>query len=306
MRRVVSRAVSLLVALLVVLSLAVTPTAAGAESRPDLPRLPRSCVVPPDLAPQVAMKCRLKPRIAGAPTIVLWGDSHAMQMIPALRQAIAGRRVNLVGFIFGACPPMDPRLETPEQRRAASECELTGHKAMRYIESSRRQGRRTRVVIGAAWQLYHHLQENGDVPFQGHSVAGLDRIGRLSATGTPRMFRSLSRMRVPTDVIGQSPFVPARPRPCPRGRHPYRCALPRSVVIAEESFNKARLRHWMGGLAGRPRLIETSNHFCTKKICQGVLDGVNTYADDGHVSATMARTLAPYFRRTVDAVATGS
>jgi hypothetical protein len=244
----------------------------------------------------------LKPTIKGAPTIVLWGDSHAMQMIPALRRAIGGRRVNLVGFIFGACPPMDPRLLTREQRRDASPCQLTGHKAMRYIESSRRKGHEIRVVIGAAWQLYHHLQVHGDVPFMGHDVTGKDRIARLAAKGTPRMFRMLSRWRVPTDVIGQSPFVPARPKPCSAGLDPYRCDLRRTVVLGDESYNKRRLRGWMTGLAGRPHLIQTSNRFCGAKVCHGRLDGMNTYADAAHVSATMSRTLAPYFSRTVDAV----
>ena len=46
------------------------------------------------------------------------GDSHAWQMIPAIRKAIGNRKVNFVGFIFGACPPMDPALRHP--RRSAA------------------------------------------------------------------------------------------------------------------------------------------------------------------------------------------
>lgn len=173
---------------------------------------------------------------------------------------------------------------------------------MRYIDNSRRKGRDIRVVVGAAWQLYRHLQVNGETPFMGHAVTGKRQVARQSANGTPRMFRTLARWRVPTDVIGQSPFVPAEPEPCPFGVDPYRCDLPRNVALGNEAFNKRQLRSWMSGLAGRPRLIETSNRFCTARVCHGIVGGINTFADPGHVSATMSRTLAPYFSRTVDAL----
>src|SRR5687767_3401187 len=82
----------------------------------DYPRMPRACVDPADLIPQKPGMCKLTTYRERRATLVLWGDSHAWQMIPALKGATAGRNVNLVAFLMGGCPPMDPNLKTPQQR----------------------------------------------------------------------------------------------------------------------------------------------------------------------------------------------
>jgi SGNH domain (fused to AT3 domains) len=284
------------------------PKAPSARSagHPDTPRLPPECATVAELIPRTPMKCQLNPHIKGAPTIVLMGDSHSWQMIPAIRRAIGDRRVNFVGFIFGACPPMDPALDTLAERRNANNCQKTGHKAVRFIENAAQQNRRVRVVVGAAWQIYHHVQTYGDqVPFQGHSVRGFQGVADLARTGIPRLFRTLKRLGVPADAIGQSPFVPAWPRYCAAGMEPYRCALRRSVAIADEAYNRARVKRWLRGLPGNPKLTTQSNLVCTANVCQGTVGGINTYYDYGHIGARMSLRMAPYFRPTVDKLLNG-
>lgn len=275
----------------------------AAEPRGDFPFLPRECAAPADLVPQRAMKCEITRHRKGAPTIVLWGDSHSYQLLPAIRRAMSGHRINLVAFIFGSCPVMDPRLTTAAARRAASECDLNGHKALRYIEHSRRQGRDIRVVIGNAWQIYHHLATKGDSPYLGHElVPGADAVAKRALTGTPRAMRHLGRLGVPTDVIGQAPFVPAEPRPCAQGRHPYRCTVPINQSLHRYAAIKSRLRGLMDPLPRGSRLIETRSRFCTAKICRGTIDGIATFADDGHISASIAKTMGSFFEPTVRAL----
>ena len=74
------------------------------------PALPSSCATAEELIPVTAMRCDLNQQRPGAPTLVVWGDSHAWQMVPALQAAVAGQGINLVGFLFGSCPVMDPAL----------------------------------------------------------------------------------------------------------------------------------------------------------------------------------------------------
>jgi hypothetical protein len=318
MARSLSGARPLLVVLALALMLAVAPaTSASADpdplaprtpvaKHPDTPVLPPECASVEELIPRTPMKCQLNPRIKGAPTIVLMGDSHAWQMIPAIRRAIGDRRVNFVGFIFGACPPMDPALRTAEQVRNATNCEKTGHKAMRYLAHASQQHRRVRVVVGAAWAIYHHVQTYGDdVPFEGHNIKGYARVAELARTGIPRLFRTLTSLGFPADAVGQSPFVPARPRQCAAGMEPYRCALPRSVVIEDEAFNRAQIKRWMRGVPGNPKVTSQSDYMCTPKVCQGVVKGINTYYDHGHIGAKMSLRLASYFRPTVDKLLKG-
>ncbi|MDQ4055471.1 MAG: hypothetical protein M3237_22650 [Actinomycetota bacterium] len=318
MARSLSGARPLLAVLALALTLTVAPaTTASADpdplaprttsaKHPDTPVLPRECATVEELIPQRPMKCYLNPKIRGAPTIVLMGDSHAWQMIPAIRRAIGDRRVNFVGFIFGACPPMDPALRTAEEVRNANNCEKTSHKAIRYLTHASQQHRRVRVVVGAAWAIYHHVQTYGDdVPFSGHNINGYERVSELARTGIPRLFRTLTRLGIPADAVGQSPFVPARPKRCAAGMEPYRCGLRRSVAVVDESFHRAQVKYWMRRVPGNPKITTQSNHMCTAKVCHGTVDGVNTYYDHGHIGARMSKRLAPYFGPTVDKLLKG-
>lgn len=318
-----SRALPLVAALLLSLSLALSLALVGAGApasadpadpvdplapkaptsrfaHPDTPVLPASCATVAELIPRRPMKCWLDPRIKGAPTIVLMGDSHAWQMIPAIRRAIGKKRINLVGFIFGACPPMDPALRTREERRSANNCQKTGHKAVRYLTNASRQNRRVRVVVGGAWQIYHHVQTKGDdVPFQGHSIKGYAGVAEMARTGIPRLFSTLTRLGIPADAVGQSPFVPARPKRCAAGMEPYRCGLWRSVALGDESHNRAQVKRWLRGVPGNPKLTNHSNYMCTPRVCHGTVRGVDTFYDHGHIGARMSKRLYRYFKPTV-------
>ncbi len=318
MARSPSGARPLLAVLALALTLSVAPAAvasanpdplaprASAAKRPDTPVLPKECASVEELIPRTPMKCQLNPKIKGAPTIVLMGDSHAWQMIPAIRRAIGNRKVNFVGFIFGACPPMDPALKSPEERREANNCQKTGMKAMRYLTSASRHHRRVRVVVGAAWEIYRHVWTKGDkAPFQGHDIEGYQRVADLARTGLPRLFRTLTSLGIPADAVGQSPFVPANPKRCAAGMEPYRCALSRSVAVAHEGHNRANIRRWLRGVPGNPKITSHSDYMCTPKVCQGIVKGVNTYYDHGHVGARMSLRLASYFRPTVDKLLKG-
>lgn len=281
--------------------LAPRTTTGKTGKHPDTPVLPAKCATVEELIPRTPMKCWLNPKIKGrVPTIALQGDSHSWQMIPAIRKAIGNRRINFVGFIFGACPPMDPALQNGAEVRAANNCEKTGNKAMRFYSNAAKRNLPLRVVIGGAWQIYHHVQTKGDlVKFQGHTITGYANVAEQARTGIPRLFKSLKRLGIPADVVGQSPFVPAHPKSCAAGMEPYRCALYRKVVIADEAHNRAQLKKWMRGLPGNPKLTKQSNYMCSAKICQGVVKGVNTYFDHGHIGARMSENLAPYFFPTV-------
>jgi hypothetical protein len=179
-------------------------------------------------------------------------------------------------------------------------------KAMRYLANASRNHRQVRVVVGAAWAIYEHVWANGDqTPFEGHNIQGYQRVADLARTGIPRLFRTLTALGIPADAIGQSPFVPANPPLCVAGMEPYRCSLPRSVVIKNEDFNRAQIKRWMRGVLGNPKITSQSDYLCTHNVCRGTIGGVNTYYDHGHIGAAMSTRLASYFRPTVDKLLKG-
>lgn len=277
---------------------------ASAPSNRDVPMLPRKCARPRDLIPRTAMKCNLNPHIPGAPTIVLWGDSHAWQMIAALRSEIGSRKINLVGFLFGGCPAMDPRFKDRAERERAGDCLLTGDLAVRFLTNQKAHHRVARVVVAMGWELYHNNTtppDATDAEFQGYTSEGLETTGHLGLTRTPHAFGTLGRLHMPTDVVAPMPMVPQNAPYCAAGMRPYQCNLPRRGAIVDEQDNLAHIHDLMSRLTKPARLIHAAEYVCGANTCRGINRGLTTYFDLLHIGARVSAGLGPhYFRGTVD------
>jgi hypothetical protein len=256
--------------------------------------MPRSCVDPKDLIPQAPGMCKLTAYREARATVVLWGDSHAWQMIPALKGAIKGRNVNLVAFLMGGCPPMDPNLKTPKQRKNASSCEKSNDLALRYVLRRKHKDLEVKVVAGGAWDRYLTPLRQGTPPEESYAAL----IAQQLATDTPRLFRRLGAARISTDVMGQSLEVPEGAL-CPEGRRPFVCELPRSEALHSEAANKRWVKKAMRPLVGKGRYLTTNGAVCTATVCRGKVADIYTFFDDLHLSATRSRTLAHRFKPSV-------
>ncbi|WP_309648708.1 acyltransferase family protein [Nocardioides sp.] len=270
----------------------------------DYPLMPPVCVKREDLIPQRPGACNLTAFDADRPTIVLWGDSHAWMMIPAARAAIANRDVNLVAFVMGSCPPMDPDRSATARKRPL-DCVVNNELALDYVRDLVDRGRTVRVVLGASWEIYRGV-ESGSLMTRRATELGqpryLDTIQPYFEKGTPRVFQTLGRLGVPVDVIAPTAELPRSAPLCLSGPRPYSC----DSVAAEISRSEASTRIWlagqMGRLAGRPRLIDVNKTICDDVYCRAEIDDTIAYFDDDHLSATMARSLKNYFKPTVDSL----
>lgn len=280
------------------------PLLARRDPSQDFPRMPRRCVDPEDLIPQRPVRCELNNFRRNRPTVVLWGDSHAWQLIPALRVAARHKSVNLVAFVMGSCPVMDNGLSKAQVRNAPA-CLRSNFRALHYVQRLKRGKERVRVVLGTYWQRYLRAIRVGDTTsYHGEMAA------RFRSAG-PRLFRTLGKMRVGVDVVGQVVTVPARKPACPAGESPYACDLPRKKAIRDERPTKRYLKRQMRALAGRPGYVNVNASLCTRSTCVSRFDldsgrVVYTYWDDQHISATLSRYLAGYFSRTIAAVKPGT
>jgi hypothetical protein len=297
----------LLVALALALlpALLVTATPVRAESAGVAPTVARADEVPgvPDACLARPMKCRLGPDYPGQPTLVLWGDSHAWQLIPAVKAAIGSRKVNLVAFLFGGCPPMDPGITTPAEMRAAGPCRQTAHKALTYVTNATRKGRDLRVVIAGGWELYRYALDplEPDEPgWREHTSPSIEGAALLAAVGLPKLFRVLGKARVPADVVGQMPTVPDNAPPCAISETPYACPLPRAAALPQASANRRALKSLVAQLRRPARLIEPSEFFCDSGGCAGRVRGASAWYDDTHISLALSALLGRYFAPTVN------
>lgn len=278
------------------LSFAPTATAAPADPTTDSYEMPAGCAGPSRSIKQPAGGCKMTPFVRSRPTVVIWGDSHAYQQMPALLIAAREHKVNLVAFVMGGCPPVKVTLK-PKGGRYPGLCEHSNAQAFRYVSKLERQDRPVKLILGSNWAGFRALYQTVYVekdqsreykPF-------LRRMLRLAHRGTDRLFPALGKAGVSTDIIGQTATVPDDAE-CPAGRTPFVCELPRTESVFEEAKTSRWLLGLMRRLPGKSRLIDVnSGTFCNQVICLGRGGngtGIHTWYNDLHLSVTRVRTMA--------------
>lgn len=261
----------------------------------DKPVLPAKCFGPghSNIEP---FPCPLNQHRKGQPVVVLWGDSHAYQWIPAMIEAVKGQRVNLVSMVAPSCPPI---LVTRDPGRRS--CKRSNYVAYRYVRQLLREKATFTVVLGSNWSGFRRgyrammLEAVGGPP-TGY-VDYTRQMVSMANEGTPALFSRLGSLGVDVDVIAQAATVPARRPGCELGDDPYACDLPRWRAIPEEQATKTYLARQQAKIRkrGSSSTIDPSRGYCDTAVCHGRVGSVETYYDDLHISATRSRTLARYF-----------
>lgn len=277
-------------------------TAFGRGSPPtaseDFARMPKECYES-DRVTLRDVPCRITRYGARRPTMVVWGDSHALMYLPALRRDARSSRVNLTLVVLGSCPPAMPL--PPSRGFGRGICENHNVATLDYLsELRKRKHGDVSVLMGGFWSGYrdaYRRQQRADRNGTGSGLSEYQQhMSVLAVEGAPRMFARLGRMRFDVDLIGQAATVPLDAPDCLAGREPYQCNLPRARALNNEQNNRRWIeRNLRAPLAGHPRLIDATPGYCTTSTCRAHVAGVNTYYDDIHLGARLTRTLTGFF-----------
>jgi len=293
-RRPVRRALLSALALALAVSLAaILPTTGAAvaavptdeQLAADQARTPARCGRPPFVG------CRLAWYGAQAPTLVLWGDSHMWMMTPAVRKATAGKRVNVVLFHAGGCIPAAPDMKI----YAGNSCAETSISAMRYLQELDAGGRPYRLLLGSFWGanldrvFWYESQERADIMAERRNY---------TQNYTRPLFQALGKQGIPTDVQIQGP-ISVPPSDCGLGTWPFWCPVSRHRAYYKDTYVRNWLARRMSHLRPGARLIDYSRGVCGATSCPAVVNGVHTWFDPYHLSATKATKLASYYKPTV-------
>lgn len=278
--------------------LAFAPSASAARPDPteDYPRLPSKCIQPGKIIPQKGLICELTPFVKTRPTMLLWGDSHAWQHIPALQPLAERTNINLVSVVLGGCPPVKVPLSTPPGGYESS-CEESNAKAMRVVSRLDKAGRPFKVMVGSNWTGYRRIYREmvrGQLraPYPAHYL----EKAQLAHSGTPPLFDWLAKKRIAVDVIAQAVTVPfVDTPPCERGSEPFVCSLERKIALPNENDTRKWLQRLMGPLAGTPGYVDVNSSVCSATRCRGLIDGIYTFYDLHHISATRSRMNQRFF-----------
>lgn len=214
-------------------------------------------------------------------TVVLFGDSHAMQWFPALVRVARERDWRLVGLAKAGCPPAQVDSYTKVFKRAYSECASWRERALQRIEEESPD-----MVVTSSLTTYTVLRD-GNRLSRGASDAAL-------TAGYAETMRRLQKAGARVTVMAETPRAGDRVPHCV-SRHPRNldeCAEPR-----REAFDYARLNTRAAHRVDGVTLIDAASRLCPEGACPPVVGKALVYRNGGHLTATYVRTLHQWLAR---------
>ncbi len=216
-----------------------------------------------------------------ARTVVIFGDSHAMQLFPAIEQMAARRRWRIVELTKAGCPPSRVRVVFTISDRSYAECDAWREHALRRI------GRERAAMVVVTGSARYTVIERG-------RRLGVAAGDAALADGYPpvltRLRRSARRVVVLRDTPRPSLDIPdcvseamddLRRCAFPRGRATRRAGI---VSAAAEDVKDVRV-------------VDPTDGFCLEDLCPAVIGDVLVYRNSGHITATYMKTLGPWLAR---------
>ena len=252
-----------------VLAAAERPAPVPSNLRPPLAQARERALPYTQGCVNVGVNARLQPcefGVAGSPrTIVLYGDSHAVQWFEPLNQIALQRDYRLVLLIKGGCPVTDVVVPTPVLRQT---CPPYRDAAIDWIESNRPSV----VVVSNSYTQYADDAATW--------AAGAEATMRRLAAVAPHLV-----------VIGDNPTSHTDPPACLSGHidDASKCATAREDAVRPDRIS--------GELAAADAhgatFVDTTDWFCTPESCPAVVGDLLVLRDETHITPPMAEFLTP-------------
>jgi peptidoglycan/LPS O-acetylase OafA/YrhL len=244
-----------------------------------------ACMADKD-TPDERLFCHFGPKGSSVSALV-WGDSHATALIPALEVAAKRHDISLVEASFAGCVPLDG-LEN------IARCAHFNHR----VEKAMAEQSFSDVVLAARWSLYLYGQMSGDKehalkdPATGQYVRAIAE--QRFAQGLRERIKGLRtaghRVWLVKEVPLQEIIVPYRlsrlammHRPVDREGLPVAEHLKRQAFISQLFAELAAADSGVAVLDPAPLLCGADG------LCRVELNGRALYTDDNHLSDVGAR-----------------
>jgi hypothetical protein len=210
---------------------------------------------------------------SGTRTVVLVGDSHAMHYFPALDAIAANRGWRLVGLLKAGCP-LTTRGHDPPLK-----CDVWRGRVLNRIT---RRIRPDLVIAGSS--------DN----YVARGRRSMDASQTPMAQGYLRTLKRIRRTGAELFVLRDTPWAPRDTRACvvARPNRPASCGFRRGRGPGPRKPYGPR-----AAAKVRSTLLDPARRVCPRGRCPSVDGDVLVWRDDSHLTATYARTLAPWFAR---------
>ncbi len=218
----------------------------------------------------------------GNHTLILFGDSHALQYAPALEELAETHDWRLIVLTKAECTPGEVRIRSMVARREYSQCDAWREKELQRIE----MGAGSTVVVISGDTVYTPYGKDGE------ELSGPAGAAEMEAGYIATLTR-IHRAGLRTVVIRDTPVSTSNVPSCvsERLQHLESCAFPRVRDKVTEFDARA------AKAAPDTHLIDITPEICPKNLCRAVIGNALVYRDKSHLTATYARTLAPSIER---------
>jgi peptidoglycan/LPS O-acetylase OafA/YrhL len=219
----------------------------------------------------------------GKHTVVLFGDSHAMQYFPALEVLAEDHHWRLVALTKRECPPGEVKVRSQVEAREYSQCDAWRENSLKRIEG---EDAGTTVVLSGDAEYTPYDDDGGQL--KGEAAAKQLESGYVE---------TLERL----DEAGMDPIVirdnPASEHDVPSCvsenlDHLEACAFP-WIRDRNREFDVRAAK------ATETFLIDVTPEVCPSDLCRAVIGDALVFRDKAHLTATYARTLSPWIGRSL-------
>jgi peptidoglycan/LPS O-acetylase OafA/YrhL len=242
---------------------AVTPNPLVA--RTDRPQ-PDSCIL--QRTDTTGPACRFGSIAPGAPTVVLFGDSHAQQWQPAIQYLAQKRGWSLVVITKAGCPVADI---TPRKDGSNFSVPQCGQWRQASIDRIRNVLHPAMIVVSGLW---NYIPDVGEM-----LTAWNHSLDQLRSAGAPIVYIADTPMPnsdIPVCISGHLSNWSA-------------CAFPRAKALRTDPVAVEALR----GHEQHLTVLDFTNYLCPTASCPAVRSGNLLYRDDSHITASLSKIMAP-------------
>ena len=212
----------------------------------------------------------------GHQTLILFGDSHAMQYFPAVEELAEIHGWRLIVLTKAECPPEEIEVKSMIEDREYSQCDVWRQEALKRIEAG---GKSVTVVM------------SGDTEYTPYGPNGEELSGNEAAEMEAGYLRTLQRIKAAgphTVVIRDNPTSTEDIPSCVSEdiKHLDRCAFPAAKNGTTNTTSAPPNHH------PTTHLVDFIADICPANY-RAVIGNALTYRDKDHLTATFARTLEP-------------
>jgi peptidoglycan/LPS O-acetylase OafA/YrhL len=215
----------------------------------------------------------------GGRTLILFGDSHAMQYFAPLEELANKNHWRLIALTKAECTPGEVKIRSMVADREYSQCDAWRQETLERIEEG---GSRAIVVM------------SGDTAYTAYGPGGEELSGTANAdaleAGYTATIDRIQKAGLQTVVIRDTPASASDVPSCVSEdlEHLESCAFKR-VHDWDLEFDVRAAKASPG-----THLIDVTKEICPGELCRAVIGNALVYRDKSHLTATFARTLSPW------------